>query len=250
MVVQGARSAHPAHSHKGATGTGGPAHRAGGAARNRTSGEGEAAASQASDHHVHRHEQQRQHPELHVRRDKVHGFVEGSGVAGLPYPVVNEDHLERMIMSSSSLFERHANALHMLSAQSLGELQLALADPPVAQTAAKEGGTTPGTPPPASKFCEEEQAQRPDAKCLDNQEGWISKFLRRGHLLVQGILTSGRGGPVNWVVTIASIGVGPENDLLKAIYILYSADGEDDYPYLPHLEIFPIKWAQMSGSVE
>lgn len=49
----------------------------------------------------------------------------------------------------------------------------------------------------------------------------------------QKVLKPLRGGTMNVAATFAAMGLGPENCLLKLIYILYRHEDEDDYPYLP-----------------
>lgn len=50
---------------------------------------------------------------------------------------------------------------------------------------------------------------------------------------VKKIAFSLRGGVVNVGATFAAMGLGPDNCILKLIYIMYTHQGEDDYPYLP-----------------
>mmetsp|Transcript_65984 Transcript_65984/g.204395 ORF Transcript_65984/g.204395 Transcript_65984/m.204395 type:complete len:223 (-) Transcript_65984:78-746(-) len=42
-----------------------------------------------------------------------------------------------------------------------------------------------------------------------------------------------RSGHGNTVATLVSMGVGPDNCVLKLAYILFKEEGEDDYPYMP-----------------
>lgn len=71
----------------------------------------------------------------------------------------------------------------------------------------------------------------PDA--IEEQPKTWSASAWSAYTWAQNKLKGLRGGAMNVGVTIAALGLGPDNCILKLLYILYSHEGEDDYPYMP-----------------
>merc|ERR1719321_682569 len=72
----------------------------------------------------------------------------------------------------------------------------------------------------------------PEQNVHEQPKGWSQKAWAM-YQKVYETLKPLRGGHLNVVSTFAAMGLGPESCILKLAYILYTHDGEDDYPYLP-----------------
>lgn len=69
-----------------------------------------------------------------------------------------------------------------------------------------------------------------------------------------------RGGAGNVAATAAAAFLGPDSCILKILYVFYSADGEDDYPYIPrgcgdmfdfalNANSIPVPWMLIVGAL-
>lgn len=69
-----------------------------------------------------------------------------------------------------------------------------------------------------------------------------------------------RGGAGNGVATVAAVFLGPDSCILKILYVFFSMDGEDDYPYIPrgcgnmfdfalNANSIPVPWMLIVGAL-
>jgi len=77
-----------------------------------------------------------------------------------------------------------------------------------------------------------EDPNTPNQQVNEKPKSWSGKAWA-AYQKVYETLKPLRGGHLNVLATFAAMGLGPENCILKLAYILYTHDGEDDYPYLP-----------------
>lgn len=69
-----------------------------------------------------------------------------------------------------------------------------------------------------------------------------------------------RGGVGNTIATVAAVFLGPDSCILKILYVFFSMDGEDDYPYIPrgcgdmfdfalNANSIPVPWMLIAGAL-
>lgn len=165
------------------------------------------------------------------------------------FPPEKASALPMLEMNASSLADtsNHLEGVETLQLDSIFEPDFSracaslasLSDPPAASSSlvdvgasgavASKSGTNLST---ALVLSKKKSAEQPPDELEEKPKSW-SEGAYKWYKKLQKMAGKLRGGVVNVGATIAALGLGPENCILKIIFILYRHEGEDDYPYIP-----------------